>query len=113
MRKLNTADVFAALRLIRTTNLREEIKPLLKAAAAEEMSVEDVGIDGILTLIEAFSERQAEEALYNVLAGPFEVKPEEVAAMGLGELAEKLRALAEENDLKSFFGYVSGVLGKN
>lgn len=113
MRRLNTADVFAALRLIRATNLREEIKPLLKAAASEQVSVEDVGIDGVLTLIEAFSERQAEEALYNVLAGPFEVEPEEVAAMDLGELAEKLGTLAKENDLRSFFGYVSGILGKN
>lgn len=113
MRKLNTSDVFSALRFIRAANLREEVKPLLKAAASGEASVEDVGIDGILTLIEALSEKRAEEALYSVLAGPLEVEAREVAAMELTDLADNLKAIAEENDLKTFFGYVSGILGKN
>lgn len=112
MRKLKTADVFVALRAIKSAGLREELKPVLSRAASGEMSVEDVGIDGFLSLLEMLSERKAEQAIYEVLAGPIEVEAKAVADMDLPDLAACLKQIAQENDLKSFFGYVSGLLGK-
>ena len=112
MRKLNTSDVFAALRLIRAANLREEIKPVMRVASEGKLSVEDVGIDGIISVVEMLAEKKAEKAMYEVLSGPFEMEPEEVANMELVQFAENLQQLAKENDLRAFFGYVSGILTK-
>lgn len=112
MRKLNMADVFATLRLIRSCGLREEIKPLLKRAIDEGASAEAVGIDGMLVLVEVLSGKETEHGLFEVLSGPFEKTPEEMAAMPLDELLEGLCQIGRENDLKRFFAYVSGTLGK-
>ena len=113
MRRLKTADVFTVLRAIKAVGLREELKPVLARAASGEVSVEDVGIDGFLSLLEMLSEKKAENALYEVLSGPFEATPEEMEVMDLDELAAGLVQIAQENNLKAFFGYVSGLLGNS
>lgn len=112
MRKLNTSDIFAALRVIRAANLREELKPLLKRAAEGSASLEDVGIDGIISAMEMMAEKKAERAVYEVLAGPLEISADEVAALDILDFAQRVEQIAKENDLKAFFGYVSGILGK-
>ena len=113
MRKLNTSDVFALARVVRASGIRDELRPLIKRAAESDAPVEDVGIDGLLTVMETLAEHKAERAIYEVLAGPFEMSADDVAAMPLDILALQLKTLAEENQLKRFFGYVSGILGKN
>ena len=113
MRKLNTSDVFTFARIVKASGMREELKKILKdVAAAEEKDIEDVGMDTIMALLEALSERKSEEAIYQLLAGPFETTAEEVEKMALPDLFENLRTLSEENDLKAFFNYVSGIVGK-
>lgn len=113
MRKLNTSDVFALARVIRASGIRDELRPLIRRASESNAPVEDVGIDGFMTIMEALAERKAENAIYEALSGPFEVSAEDIANMPLPQMVEKLSALAQENELKSFFGYVSGILGKN
>lgn len=103
MRKIQTSDVFAAMRLIRRAKMREEIKPFLKLASTGELSVEDIGIEGIIGLLEMVGEKQAEQGIYEVLSGPFEIATDEVAKLELDALIENLQALAKENDLKRFF----------
>ena len=76
------------------------------------MKVEDVGIEGILSLIEILAEKKCEQAIYEVLAGPFEMAPKEVEQMDLIALAENLETLAKENDLKRFFTLLAGLLSK-
>lgn len=113
MRKLKTTDVFNALRIIRRANIREELKPVL-LSTAEKMAggnadITDIGLDGILTVIEALSAKGAEQGIYEFLAGPFECKPKDVADMELSELIKNLQELAEANDLVSFFHSLSGM----
>jgi len=112
MRKLQTQDVFAAMRAISKADLKEEIKPLLKKASAGEVNVEDVGIEGILGLIEIFSQNKSEKAIYEVLAGPFETTAKEVEQMDLLILVENLEMLTKENDLKRFFTLLAGLITK-
>lgn len=112
MRKLQTQDVFAAMRAISKANLKEEIKPLLKKASAGEVNVEDVGIEGILNLIEIFSKHNSEQAIYEVLAGPFEVTQEDVKQMDILVLADNLETLGRENDLRRFFTLLAGLITK-
>ena len=112
MRKLKGTDLFNTLRLIKKANLKDELLPVIKQLTASGMSVEDMGITGFLTIIEILTERKAEQGIWEVLAGPFEMKPDEVAGLDLLDLAEKMEQLAEENDLKRFFTMLSGLMQK-
>lgn len=112
MRKLQTSDIFNTLRLIKKANLREEIKPILKMAGSGEMKVEDVGIEGILGFIEILTEKKSEHAIYEILAGPFEMDPKDIEQMDLITLAENLETLAQENDLRRFFTLLAGLNSK-
>ena len=113
MRKLQTSDVFNAMRLIKKAELKEGIKPYLQMASSGDLSVEDVGIEGILGLIEIMSESKSERAIYEILSGPFEMTADDVATLELDKLIESLGALAKENNLKVFFKSLSGLIGKN
>jgi hypothetical protein len=112
MRKLQTSDIFNALRLIKKAKLKEELKPVMELAASGALKLEEIGLEGMLTAIEIFSEKGAEKALYEVLSGPFELPPEEIEAMDINIFAEALSELAKENDIKRFFTGLSGLISK-
>lgn len=113
MRKLQTKDIFSVLRLIQKSNLKEELKPMIAMAAAGEMKVEDIGLEGVLTMIEIFSAAKSESAIYEFLAGPFELESEQVKEMDLCTLAENLERLSKENDLKHFFTILQGLITRS
>lgn len=113
MRKLQTSDMFSAMRLIKKANLKEEIKPILKRASQKGISIQDVGIEAILDFMGIMSEKNTEQAIYEVLAGPFEMKAKEVEAMPPTQLVENLKELAKENDLKAFFQALFGLMSKS
>lgn len=113
MRKLNTSDVFAFARIVRACGIREELKSIIKEVAGkEDFNVEEIGMDTVLAIMEALAEKKSEAAICEMLAGPFEMSAEEVRGLELPELAEYIRQLADENDLKSFFKFVSGIVTK-
>jgi len=112
MRKLQTKDVFEVLRIIKKANIKEELKPYVKMAANSELDIEELGIDGVLGLIEILSQKNSEKALYDALAGPFEMTAKEVENLDLNKLIENLETLAKENDLKVFMCSVSGMISK-
>lgn len=111
MRNLNTADLFKAVRVIKTSGLREEVKPLLKMAAEGKADITNVGIEGILTVIGVLAENGVEKQLYEFLSGPFEMEPKEVAQLDIVDLCEKIRWLWEDGNLRPFFGQLSGLIG--
>lgn len=112
MRKLQSSDVFNALRVIKKAGIKSEIKPVIATVAKGGMSIEDVGIEGVLTVIEIFAEKKSEQAIYDVLAGPFEMEPKDVEKLELDDLIDKLQQLASENDLKRYFTVLAGMIGK-
>ena len=111
MRMLNTADVFAFCRVVKATGARETLKQVA-ARAADKKDLAAVGLDGFLAILEAAVEPKTEELVYRCLAGPLECTAQEVAEMPLTDLAQMLGRLAEENDLRGFFGFVSGIMDK-
>lgn len=118
MRKLNTTDVFAFCRLVKATGAREQLHGIVTAVAkkkdaGEPIDLTRVGVDGVLAVVEAAVEPKAEAMVYKFLSGPLECKPEDVAVMELDVLLPVLRELAEANNLTTFFGSVSGILGKD
>lgn len=112
MRKLNTTDLFEAMRLIKKSNLREELRPIIMQAAKSELSVEEVGIDGILQVVEVLSEKKCESAMYDFLSRPFEITSKEVSELSLDELLEKLLELKEVSNLKNFMTALQGLITK-
>lgn len=113
MRKLQTADVFAFTRVIKACGIRDELKALVERANKNEENPENVGIEALLMIFEAMSDKKAEALCYEALSGPLEKKADEIKKMEIKALIDELKTLAEENDLGSFFGSVFGISGKN
>lgn len=113
MRKLKTSDVFSLARLIKISGIRGELTEIVtKIQDNGELDLRKVGIDTVFVIIEALSEKKAEQEIYDLLAPIMEVEPAEVENMGLEELLAALKKIGEENDLESFFKSASGIVGK-
>lgn len=110
MKRLQTSDVFAALRIVKAAEMHEALKPVLKKVSEGKASVEDIGIEAVLTIIEAAAGTKAENAIYTFLAAPFEMSAGEVAALPLDKLMANLKELAKENDLSGFFKSLSDLI---
>lgn len=115
MRKIITADVFAFARVIKASGMREQLTAFIRKLAAQdkELDVETVGYEGFLVMIEALAERKAENALYEALGSIAEMKPSDIQNLPPAEFFKLFKDISEENDIKAFFGYVSGILGKS
>lgn len=106
MRKLKTSDIPVLCRCMKKLGVKEQFK----AIAAEANSARDVwerGFDLIWGLFDAATEKEGEGAIYEFLAGPFEMKPNEVRDLGLDELLANLQQLAAENNLSTFFKFAA------
>lgn len=110
MRLLKSKDLFAAMRVIKTAKIREELKAIMSKAGEKGADPADVGMEAFLMIIEALSEKKAERCMYELIAGPAEMKPEEVENLPLDELMTIIKTIAEENDLKGFFTTLSGLM---
>ena len=110
MRKIQTADVFHAVRLIEKSGLKEELIPLIKDIATKGTDALDSGILGILTAL--FSIARMEQPIYEWLEPITGRTPEEISTLDLDELVQLLEELSEQNDLRAFFKAVSGLIAK-
>lgn len=108
MRKIMTKDIFATMRVIKKSGMKQQLIPLVKKAA--EADVAEVGIEGMLTVMEVLAEHNSERAVYEVLSGPFEMTSDEVEALELDELTTMLTELGEQNNLRNFFKALSGMI---
>lgn len=114
MRALKTSDIFSFARVIKASGIREDlVNYLQKISAQDDLNTERVGINTILMIIEALSDKKAEKAIYEALGPIFEKSAAEVEEMAPSELISSLKQLAEENDLTDFFGSLSNILGRN
>lgn len=102
MRKLKTSDVPSLCRSLKKLGLKEEFKKIAQEAN-EIKDVWDKGFDLIWQLFDSATESNGEVAIYEFLAGPFEMTPEEVADLDLDVLIENCQALARDNNLGAFF----------
>lgn len=112
MKRLQTSDIFAAMRIVRQADLKDALKPILKKANGAE-DVDEIGIEAILTIIECASAKNAESAIYEFLSNPFEMAANEIAELPISETLTMLKELAEENDLPGFFKSLSGLMSTN
>lgn len=120
MRKLQTHDVFMALKLVRATGMKDEVSRIFNLMEAkdkqgEKVSIRDVGIEFVLGVMEKLAGTESENAFYDLLAGPLEIEAEEIKTMDPLDLIDKLHGLKEVVDgdrLKNFFKSVAGLMEK-
>ena len=106
MRKLKTADIPVLCRCVKRLGLKDKIREIAKAAE----NVQDIwsfGFDFVWDLFDIATEKEGEEALYEFLAGPFEMTPEEVRDLDLDILISNTQQLVSENNLVSFFKFAA------
>lgn len=106
MRKLKTTDVPVLCRCLKKIGLKEKVKVL----AEQSNTMEDVwsqGFDFIWDLFDTITEANGEDALYEFLAGPFEMTAQEVRDLDLDVLLDNLQQLATENNLPRFFKFAA------
>lgn len=102
MRKLKTSDIPSFCRCLKKLGFKDKIQTVAKEANNAK-DVWDRGFDMIWGIFDLATEAEGEKALYEFLAGPFEMKAEEVADLDFEVLFENLKQLAEENNLIGFF----------
>lgn len=111
MRNLEASELFKAVRLLKVSGLRDKIKPVLETAARDGVSIESIGVDAIMTCVAALAENSTEKGLYELLAGPFEKTPEEMAHLDLLDLCDGIEWLWKDGNLRPFFERLSRLIG--
>ena len=107
MRKLKTVDAMNFCRCIKRIGLKDQIREItMKADKAQDIL--DQGFDIIWTLFDVATEQAAEKVIYEFLAGPFEMTPEQVGEMDLDDFFSHIQQLAAENNLTRFFKTAAG-----
>ena len=102
MRKLKTTDLPSFCRSLKKLGLKEEFKKVAQEADAAK-DVWDKGFELIWKLFDVATEAEGEWAIYDFLAGPFEMTAQEVADLDLDILIAYCQQLAAENNLGAFF----------
>lgn len=110
MRKLQTTDIFAACRMLSKIGVREEIREVaMKAEESKNKKIRvEMGFDLMFGILEKATKENAENEIYQFLAGIFECDPDEIRVMDPLELLEKLKEVADFEKWKSFFKIAAG-----
>lgn len=110
MRKLKTPDIFSTARAIKRLGLREQVLKLaLECDTADDLW--NRGFDLFWWLVDSATE-DGEKEFYKILSGPFEMSAEDVENLDLTDMMPMLGKLIDENDLKTFWNAVAGILKK-
>lgn len=105
MRKLVFKDAMRVARIIKKGNLKDQLSKIAEKTTEENVDVGKLGVEVIMTLLEACGDVGVENEIYSLLGDIFEA--ENVENMSLETLTEKLKQLAKENNLESFFELAS------
>lgn len=106
MRKLKTLDIPVLCRCVKKLGIKDQVKDV----ALKANNVKDVwafGFDFVWNLFDIATEEAGEGCLYEFLAGPFEMTPEEVRDLDLDVLLENLQHLVQNNNLMAFFKFAA------
>ena len=99
MKKLTGKHIFQMAKIIKAADLKDELGSVI-AKNKEGASIDQVGIEAVMTIISACGNDQVERKMYEMLDDLFEAKVED---MSLEAIATSFKQLAKENDLLSFF----------
>lgn len=106
MRKLKTSDIPVLARCLKKVGLKEQFKTIARESDSLKEAWEK-GFDLLWSLFDAATEEHGETILYEFLAGPFEMTPEEVRDLDMDILLANMQQLATENNLSGFFKFAA------
>ena len=109
MRKLKTSDIPSFCRCLKKLGVREQFRAVAEASDTVREAWEK-GFDLIWGIFDAATEQGGENALYDFLAGPFEMTSQEVANLDLGELFAGLQQLIEDENIVTFFKFAAQLM---
>jgi hypothetical protein len=109
--KLGNKHIFKAVRIIKKAGIRDLVVSLMKTQGMKD--AESMGISIFDIIMEAFSSEEIETLIYEFLADVSQKSAGDISGMGIEETIELFKAVAAENNLKSFFGSVSAILKKS
>ena len=108
MRELQTSDIFAFIRLINKTGIKEELKErVLAINEAKDINMESFGYDILSLMLEKASEPKVEKELYSFFGNIFEMKEEEVKTMDAIEFLANVTKVASIERWRDFFQSVA------
>lgn len=113
MRKINTQDAFKAARLIKHSDIKNVILDYYEKGKDENQDIEKFGVSVIFDVIACLGDSKAENMFYELIAGICEKSVNEIKEQALTQTIEDIKAIAKENDLKSFFMSVSAMISNN
>ena len=102
MRKLKTSDIPSLCRTVKKLGLKDKFRALAQEANNGQ-EVWDRGFNLIWELFDVATEANGEMAIYEFLAGPFEMTAKEVSDLDLDVLIPNLQQMAADNNLAVFF----------
>lgn len=108
MSKLNTADVFAGIRLLKKLGAVELITKITEES--KDLTADELGKKIIYALLDAATEEQGEAELYKFLSHPFGVPAEQIPEMDADVFLEKVKETANLREWVDFFTRVVGML---
>lgn len=111
MRKLNTADMFAAGRVAKRIGIKDLVHDYFHDADNAD-DLWEHGFEFLMEVLERACESDAEQLVYKFLAGPYQMQPSQIGEMSLEDQMEHLKQLATENDLRLFFKQAAGLMQK-
>lgn len=114
MRLLKAKDLFPALRVVNKAGIRDEIVRMADKTknGTKALNVREIGVEVVFNILANAGEPAAEKAVFEFLAGPFEMEPEEIRELDLTELVEKVKEAIDLNKdtLKPFFDSLAGLI---
>ena len=110
MRKLQTTDIFAAGRMLSRIGIKESVREVvMKAEESKTKKIRtEMGFDLMFMILEKVVQENAENEIYQFIAGIFECDPEEIRVMDPFVLFEKLNEVADFQKWKNFFKLAVG-----
>lgn len=90
---------------------KADLERRYQAAAADDTALYNLGINTVMEVLTLAAGQGVQACVYDFLAPALEVDTAVLAAMPLTELVQRVRELAEHNNLIGFFGSPSGISG--
>jgi len=108
MSKLNTADVFAGIRLLKKLGAVELITKITEES--KDLTADELGKKIIYALLDAATEEQGEAELYKFLSHPFGVPADQIAELDADVFLQKLKDSANLREWVDFFQHAVSML---
>lgn len=115
MRKLKTADLFAAFRVIKAIGAKEEMRKFAEDTLKVGKTQAEVGLELILELIANCGNANAEKAIYEFLSAPLETSADELKEMDLidfGNLIKEYIKFVDSEEWRAFFTSLGELMTK-